>query len=395
MKNVLTVSTTTIKGEFIPTFGVCLDDIGVVNTAIARISVADLKFLPTEANPRSFHEGPTTKKIEGTITSEPQLFEVLNRGLTIVCSKCEYEKGEVKFTFTDKSQGLVDGGHSYNVALRNKNANAKIIIKVIYGDGAEILATRISETFNTSEKVKEMSLNNLRGYFDFIKKSIINEDYFFSIKWEENENKPIPCTRIIGLLNSFDPDRWGHGEICNRVPSDSYNSARHTQLDFASKYKKYGESTDNPYYAMKNVIPEIIALFDFVENNFIRIFNKSGSKKYKDLTVTLPDKSKTKLININEGKMKTTFSLIENTGYVPSGYVYPLIAPMRIFMERDKDGFWYFITDPRLIFDQIGPQLIRFALEYYTIWDPKSALKDPKFWTYLYDKTILLKNSLK
>ena len=389
------MKTINMKAELIPTFATVIDGIGVVNTAIARISVADLKFMPTEANPRSFHEGPTTKKIEGTITNEPQLFEVLNRGLTVVCAKCEYKNGEVKFTFTDSSQGLVDGGHSYNVALRNKDSNAKIIVKVIYGDGAELLATRISETFNTSEKVKEMSLNNLRGYFDFIKKSIINEEYFFSIKWEENENKPISCTRIIGLLNSFDPDRWGHGEICNRVPTDSYNSARHTQLDFAAKYQKHGETANNPYYAMKNIIPEIVELFNFAENNFIRIFNKGSNKKYKDITVTLPDKSKVKLININEGKMKTTFSLTENTGYVPSSYVYPLIAPMRIFMERDKDGFWYFISDPKAIFEAIGPQLIKFALEYYSIWDPKTALKDPKFWTYLYDKTILLKNSLK
>ncbi len=80
----------TIKADMIPTFISNIDDIGEVDTAIMRINVSDLKFLPREANPRSFHEGSTTKKIEGTITEEPELFEVLNRGLTIVCSDCIY-----------------------------------------------------------------------------------------------------------------------------------------------------------------------------------------------------------------------------------------------------------------------------------------------------------------
>lgn len=385
---------TTIKGEIIPTFGTVIEGIGIVNTALVRARVSDLRFLPTKANPRSFHEGSTTKKIEATITEEPQLFEVLNRGLTVVCSNCDYSNGEVTFTFTDDSQGLVDGGHSFNVAIRNKEANAKIIIKVIYGNGAEMLANRISETFNTSEKVKEMSLNNLRGYFDFIKKELINKPWFFDIKWEENASKRIPCTRIIGLMNSFDPDRWGHGEIINRAPTDSYNSARHTQLDYARKYETWGETVDNPYYALKKVVPQIVDLFDWVEQNFVKLYNKVG--RYKSISITLPDKSKMKLVDINKDKkFKATFSGNELVGYVPTSLIYAIIAPMRIFLEKDKDGFWCFNTDPRLIFDEIGPQLIKLALEYYPIWDPNSALKDPKFWVYLYDKTILLKNSLK
>lgn len=386
----------TIKAEMIPTFSTFIEGIGKVETADLRINFEDLKFLPKEANPRSFHEGTTTKKIEHTIQDEPKLFEVLNRGLTIVCSDCLYEKGGlVTFIFTDnKTQGLVDGGHSFEVAIRNKDADAKIMAKVIYGDGAVVLANRIAESFNTTEKVKEMSLNNLRGYFDFIKKELINQPYYFDIKWEENAKKRISCSRIIGLMNSFDPDRWGHGNICSKSPTDSYNSARHTQIEYGKFYEKYGETTENPYYAVKKCVPTIIDLFDYIEHDFIRLYNKVG--RYQNVTVMLPDKTKTKLNDIDKDKKhKTTFSNEELPGYVPTHLIYALIAPMRIFMERDKDGFWYFISDPRLIFQQIGPRLIKLAIEYYPIWNPNSAMKDPKFWTYLYDKTILLKNELK
>lgn len=384
----------TIKADMIPTFRTNIEGIGEVDTAIMRIKVSDLKFLPREANPRSFHEGSTTKKIETTIQEEPELFEVLNRGLTIVCDDCIYSKGgDVTFVFTDKTQGLVDGGHSFTVALRNKDSNAKIIAKVIYGKGAVALANRISETFNTTEKVKEMSLNNLRGYFDFIKKEILNEPYYFNIKWEENSKKPIPSTRIIGLLNSFDPNRWGHGDICEKAPTDSYNSARHTQIDFSKMYERYGETIENPYFSLKNVIVDIIKLFDYAENNFITLFNKVG--RYKNVSVTLPDKTKIKLNDIDKNKKHiTTFSNELLPGYVPTSLLYAIIAPMRIFLELDKDGFWYFKTDPRLIFQKIGPTLIKYALDYYPIWNPSAAMKDPKFWIYIYDKTVLLKNKM-
>lgn len=383
----------TIKGDLIPTFVTKIDGIGVVDTAIMRIRVKDLKFLPREANPRSFHEGTTTKKIENTIVQEPELFEVLNRGLTIVCSDCIYEKGSVTFIFSDKSQGLVDGGHSFTVAMRNSDANAKIIAKIIYGDGAANLANRIAETFNTSEKVSEMSLNNLRGYFDFIKKEIINQPYYFDIKWEENAKKRILSTRIVGLMNSFDPDRWGHGDICEKAPTDSYNSARHTQNDYAKMYETFGENTDNPYYALKNVIAQIIDLFDWTEQNFARLYNKVG--RYKNITVTLPDKTKMKLVEIDKNKkFKSTFYGYDLPGYIPTPLIYAIIAPMRILLQRDRNGFWYFITEPKQIIEAIGPQLIKYALDYYSIWNINAAMKDPKFWVYLYDKTILLKNKM-
>lgn len=384
-----------MNGEFIPTFGTVIEGIGTVNTALVRVRTTDLKFLPTKANPRSYNEnGATTKKIAETLINEPELFEVLNRGLTVVCSDCSYKSGNIIFTFTDDTQGLVDGGHSFYTAMKNQSKNAKVIIKVIYNNGAEALANRISETFNTTEKVKEMSLNNLRGYFDFIKKQILNEVYYFDLKWEENSKKRIPCTRIVGLLNSFDPDRWGHGDISEKAPTDSYNSARHTQTDYAKMYEKYGETPENPYYALKNVITIIINLFDYVEQNFISLYNKVG--RYKNLSVTLPDKTKESLINIDKDKKQnTTFSNEPLQGYVPTSLIYAIIAPMRIFMERDKEGFWYFTSDPVLVFQQIGPQLIKYALSYYSIWNPNAAMKDPKFWIYLYDKTILLKNKMK
>lgn len=381
----------TVKADLIPTFITNIDGIGTVDTAIMKIKVKDLKFLPREANPRSFHEGSTTKKIEQTITEEPELFEVLNRGLTIVCSDCIYNRGEVTFIFTDKNQGLVDGGHTFTVAMRNSDADASVIAKIIYGDGATKLANRIAETFNTTEKVSEMSLNNLRGYFDFIKKEIINQPYYFDIKWEENAKKRILSTRIVGLMNSFDP-RWGHGNITEKAPTDSYNSARHTQLDFRKKYLDFGETTDNPYYALKNIIVQIIDLFDWTEQNFARLYNKVG--RYNSISVTLPDKTKIKLSEIDKNKkFKSTFYGDNLQGYIPTPLIYAIIAPMRIFLERDNEGFWYFITDPKQIMEAIGPRLIKYALDYYQIYNPSAAMKDPKFWVYLYDKTILLKNS--
>jgi hypothetical protein len=391
-------TTVTMKGEFIPTFGTVIDGIGTVNTALVRVRTTDLKFLPTKANPRSYNEGgTTTKKIAETLSNEPELFEVLNRGLTVVSSDCTYKAGNVIFTFTDDSQGLVDGGHSFYTAMKNQSSNAKVIIKVIYNNGAEELANRISETFNTSEKVKEMSLNNLRGYFEFIKKELKNKEYFCDIKWEQNAKKRISCSRIIGLMNCFNPVKYGHGIFGEKTtgnPSDSYNSEIHTQNDFKKCFEEYGETINNPYFKMKYVIPELIELFEWAECNFVRLYNKNKGCSYNKVTATLPNKTKVKLFEMDGGNHTTMFYNKELGQYIPMPFIYPIIAPLRIFLEEDKDGFYYFIVDPKEILEEVGPYLIKYVLSnYLDNYCTTVIMKEPTFWSTLYEKTIIFKNT--
>ena len=402
--------------EIIPTFETEVEN-GAVHTALIRVEAKDLIFFPMEANPRSYNEGgSTTKKIMKTLTNEPNLFEVLNRGITVVCHDCKYKNGEVLFEFSSWSQGVVDGGHTLKTAIKAVKTDedvpanhAKVTIKVMYGPGVVALASRISETFNTVEKVSQMSMNNLRGYFDCIKENLKQTSYFNTIKWEQNEKgRRISCNRIVGLLNSFDPSRWGQKSGIISQPTDSYNSASHTQNDVQKMYELKGFTTDNPYFALSKVTAQIIELFEWVEHNFPMLYERNTGKKYVKLEVTLPTGRKENLSSFAEGisikdengekltVYKTYFHGDIIPSYVPTSLIYAIIAPMRRLLERDKEGFYYFIMDPIKMIEMVGPAVITRAINFYPkTWDPYNMMKDPNFWAALESVTIEEMNKLK
>ena len=401
--------------EVIPTFETEIDT-GTVHTALVRVEAKDLVFFPMKANPRSYNEGgSTTKKIKRTLVEEPQLFEVLNRGITVVCDSLKFNDGEALFTFSSWSQGVVDGGHTMTTAIKtviadedNLTNHAKVTIKVMYGPGVVALASRISETYNTVEKVSQMSMNNLRGYFDPVKENLKPTSYFNDIKWEQNEKGcRISCNRIIGLLNSFDPSRWGQHNGIISQPTDSYNSASHTQLDVQKMYETKGFTPENPYYALSKVTSQIIELFEWTEHNLPMLYEKSTGKKYVKLEVTLPTGRKANLSSFVEGAKtvkdddehivyKTYFHGDNIPSYIPTSLVYAIIAPMRRLLERDKNGFYYFIVDPIKIFEIVGPAVVTRAINFYPkTWDPYNMLKDPNFWAALESVTVEEMNKLK
>ena len=404
------------NAEIIPTFEAELGN-GTVHTALVRLEAKDLVFFPTKANPRSYNAaGSTTKKIKRTLVEEPELFEVLNRGITVVCDNLKFKDGEALFEFSSWSQGVVDGGHTMTTAIKAANSadedipakHAKVTIKVMYGPGVVALASRISETFNTVEKVSQMSMNNLRGYFDSIKTNLKPTTYYEDIKWEQNDHGRISCNRIVGLLNSFDPTRWGQSNGIISQPTDSYNSASHTQLDVQKQYETKGFTTENPYYALSNVTAQIVELFEWVEHSFPMLYERNTGKKYVKLEVSLPTGQKASLANFTEGSIivnndgekqtmyKTYFYGDNIPSYVPTSLIYAIIAPMRRLLERDKNGFYYFITDPIKMFELIGPSIVTRAINFYPkTWDPYNMMKDPNFWAALESVATEEMNKLK
>ena len=404
------------NAEIIPTFETEIGN-GTVHTALVRLETKDLVFFPLKANPRSYNEGgSTTKKIRKTLNEEPDLFEVLNRGITVVCDNLKFKDGEALFEFSSWSQGVVDGGHTLTTAIKAANSDedipakhAKVTIKVMYGPGVVALASRISETYNTVEKVSQMSMNNLRGYFDPIKENLKPTGYFTDIKWEQNEKGcRISCNRIVGLLNSFDPTRWGQHNGLISQPTDSYNSASHTQLDVQKLYETKGFTVENPYFALSKVTAKIIELFEWVEHNFPLLYERSSGKKYVKLEVTLPTGQKASLAKFTEGSIivnndgekqtmyKTYFYGDNIPSYVPTSLIYAIVAPMRRLLERGEDGFYYFIMDPIKMMELVGPAIVIRAINFYPkTWDPYNMMKDPNFWAALESVATEEMNKLK
>jgi len=142
------------------------------------------------------------------------------------------------------------------------------------------------------------------------------------------------------------------------------------------------------------VFVELIELFEWAECNFVRLYNKNKGCSYNKVTATLPNKTKVKLFEMDGGNHTTLFYNKELSQYIPMPFIYPIIAPLRIFLEEDKDGFYYFIVDPKEILEEVGPYLIKYVLSnYLDNYCTTAIMKEPTFWSTLYEKTIIFKNT--
>lgn len=87
----------------------------IVGLVPARFFVSIIDSLNLEANPRSSRTGAVTDAIQETISSSPQLFPFMSKGVLLASSNYEkLERGRIKLLPSDpRIEGILDGGHQY------------------------------------------------------------------------------------------------------------------------------------------------------------------------------------------------------------------------------------------------------------------------------------------
>ena len=86
----------------------------IVGLVPARFFVSIIDSLNLEANPRSSRTGAVTDAIQETISSSPQLFPFMSKGVLLASSNYEkLERGRIKLLPSDpRIEGILDGGHN-------------------------------------------------------------------------------------------------------------------------------------------------------------------------------------------------------------------------------------------------------------------------------------------
>ena len=147
-------------------------------------------------NPREPSLNTHSKPIRGmldTITNNPKLFVINNRGLTITAQSLQYSnlRKEIVLDLTNEQlHGLLDGGHTY-MFLEKLYSNdvdlSDIMLKleIIVGFNNINEVINIADARNTSTQVKEQSKQNARGYYDLIKEAIKDKPYANKISYKE------------------------------------------------------------------------------------------------------------------------------------------------------------------------------------------------------------------
>ncbi len=188
----------------------------------AYISVKNLPLnLPLDVNPRNQDtESRVARQIANGLVDDWPIFHLLNRGITVSARDVEYDnKTEtLSLVFPDPSDdyGIIDGGHTYAVIKKNLEPHlqspqkpdffdAQVRLEILVNVNSDLIVD-LARARNTSAQVRDESLANLEGKFDWVKEVVAKTPFADRIAYRENEeDKPLDIRDIIALMTLFHP----------------------------------------------------------------------------------------------------------------------------------------------------------------------------------------------
>jgi hypothetical protein len=361
--------------------------------------------LPDDVNPRS-HEnlsGRVPEAIDGSLKEKPEWFHLLNRGLLVLAQQAWYDNKSHLFHVVINSPqegGLADGATTDRVLRDAKQAvsaadfdtladaeipdflkDAFVHVEVISGEIGEMLVP-LTGARNTSNQVKEFSLENLGGGFEWLKEEIEASEFRGRVRYKENDPQPVDVRTVLALLTMFHHE-W---DQLKKEPVLAYTS-KGSVIDY------YRDKEWRPgYEALRPVVVDILRLYEYIHVNF--------QTQYENYKSTLGTGSKLGLrkkeIRYSD-KKKPPFKLPltgwETKYLIADGWLYPLLASFRQLLAFPKNGRgpvkW--VTDPQKVFDEFGHEFVADIVEqsYALGQNPNATGKSRPLWNNLRTKMEL------
>jgi len=231
------------------------------------------------------------------------------------------------------------------------------------------------EARNSSNQVKDESIQNLLGKFQPIKDVLGSQPYRDDIAWKEYEEyeesgepKPIDIRDIISLLVAFDVSSFNTPQA---QPLIAYKDKRACLAHF-----KNHES------AMKKLIPllpDVLLLWDEIYEQWQDWYNKGRGDE---------DVAHGRFGKLTAITMDVEDDLLfkrKKVGYtIPEAYLYPILSALRAAVEiKGNTARW--LAEPFQLLADSGPRLT--AIVGQTIRatrSPNKVGKDPNTWSSCY-----------
>jgi AIPR protein len=352
--------------------------------------------LPDDVNPRS-HENPTgnvPEQIETSLKTHPKWFHLLNRGLLVIAQKAWYDNRTQTLHVSianDKEGGLADGATTDRVLAKQKAAvspadfenltereipphlkEAYVHVEIISGDVSEMLVP-LTGARNTSNQVKEFSLENLGGGFDWLKEVIEKSKFRGRVKYKENDPEPVDIRSVLALLTLFHPE-WNK---LNKEPVVAYTSKGMILDYYRDKKWKQG------YESLKPVVVDILNLYDYIHLHF-----HDQYEKYKSKLGTGSKLGARNEVRYTAGREHNLALSGKQTQYlIPDGWLYPMLASFRMLLNFPKTsrGEVSWALDPEESFDDFGDELVADVVEQSESLgrNPQSTGKSRPLWNNL------------
>jgi hypothetical protein len=321
---------------------------------------------------------PVSRKIHDTLNENWKRLHLLNRGVTIVAKKVEYDNKTQRVRLIldeipeeEQLYGLLDGGNTnerinkWRQELSDEEAvsklaetfvNAQVLIPTLNSAGELspemlVLLNDIKEARNTSVQVKSKSLADARRHFDILKAALSKEPYYGEISWREGEGGSIDALQIIILLMIYYPsfvasaggepsNAYGHKERC----LDAF-------LEYAEKEPELEKWI--------SVVPDLIRLFDVLQIRFPECYSGRFGK-IEEVKIFDEKRYEKKEKKYRNTEPKSQFMSRPMKYQYPVGWLFPIFAAFRHLIGLSKDGStvaWR--RDPLTFWEKHRTELVR------------------------------------
>lgn len=289
----------------------------------------------------------------------PGSFDLMNKGIVCLADAVRrIDDHTYEITIRD-GQGIVDGGHTYKI-ICDAQDDAEIpdeqYVEIQVRTGVEDrLITDISRGLNTGMQVKDHSIANLAGKFDWIKEELREEPYFNRIAWSESDKGDYDIRDVICVMESMNiidyPNESGSHPVTAyekwSVPTKKFSD------DFDSAD---GDLSRSKYYRLKPILKDALTLFDNIRRDFRDVYNDADLGKAGALYIVEEAKGKSKTFDF-------PFAGLEPAQYrLTKGALYPIFAAFRNALKIDDDGFvrWSRGFSGTLnLWKNVGPELAK------------------------------------
>ncbi len=253
--------------------------------------------------------------------SEPGTFHLKNKGITILASSVVSMSDDRYSVRIAPGQGIVDGGHTYSLIMEhmarpglpdNQYVNVEVRVGV-----PDLWIPDIAQGLNTSVQVQDMSLDNLKDLFEWLKDVLRRESYYGKIAWSENDDGDYDARDIISLLMAFNVVLFP-----NRDPEHPVAAYEKK----AAALRSFEENIDT-YKRMRRIVKDILHLYDFIGREAPELWNaitdgKAGRLSWVEYRGNRPH--------------EFVFSGESGDKRLYDGALYPILAAYRWYVEVDK-----------------------------------------------------------
>ena len=296
--------------------------------------------IPTDPNPRAPRvDRPVWREIKRHLLNDegtPNVFHLKNKGITAIAESVERD-GEIWLIKFKQGQGIVDGGHTYQLLKEAKQEILDIIkssgqpgpkpveqyVKVDVLTGIPLqLVPEIARGLNTSIQVQEMSLMELQHDFDWIKRELEGTPYAHLIAWREGDNAPEDARTVITLLDLFNVEDFPNNG--QDYPIRAYTA----KAQVLANYKRHPEH----YKPLRPILRDILLLHDLIE---------FGSPMFAS---RMQQTVRTKLAQFpfieerKRGIYHAVFTDQESRERIFGGALFPILGAFRWLVEMNPQG---------------------------------------------------------